>query len=97
MAYEKGGRADKFGNRYEYRWIVEQLIRLSNERIVSLIHEPVGPNEDGIDLQIFNSDGSIELHQCKGRNGNEDNWSLADLNGREIFASRQKPFGFQQG
>lgn len=28
MPYETGGRADKFGNRYEGRWVVKQLLRL---------------------------------------------------------------------
>lgn len=31
MAYEKGGRADKYGNRFEYNWIIYNLLDVVKE------------------------------------------------------------------
>ncbi|MDR1701958.1 MAG: ATP-binding protein [Sporomusaceae bacterium] len=90
MAQEKGGRADKFGNRYEYRWVAKQLVRLSIEEILGLIHEPVGEIEAGVDIQIYNRDGSIELHQCKVGNGHKNEWTISDLNSRKVFVHAKK-------
>lgn len=50
MPYEVGGRADKFGNRYESRWVVKQFLRLLNEGIASVIIESIGEEEEGVDL-----------------------------------------------
>jgi len=90
MAYEKGGRADKFGNRYENRWVVEQLLKLCKERILSLVHEPIDESTDGVDIQIHNIDESIELHQCKGKNANKNDWSISDLNAKNILSRAKK-------
>jgi len=35
MSLETGGRADKFGNRYESRWVVRQLLKLLLEETSS--------------------------------------------------------------
>jgi hypothetical protein len=47
LPYETGGRADKFGNRYESRWVVNQLLRLIKEEIASVTLEAVGKEEEG--------------------------------------------------
>jgi len=88
MPYGIGGLADKFGNRYESRWLVELLIRLSREQILSVIHESV--DADGIDLQLCNIDGIKEFHQCKGRNAGKDYWTLSALNSHNIFSYARK-------
>jgi hypothetical protein len=85
LPYETGGRADKFGNRYESRWVVNQLLRLLNEEIASVTVEAIGEEEEGVDLWIKNLDGSQECHQCKARNGSKEYWELGDLNTRGIF------------
>ena len=54
MPYEIGGRADKFGNRYENRWVVNQLLRLIKEEIASVTVEAIGEEEEGVDLWIKN-------------------------------------------
>ena len=90
MAYEIGGRSDKFGNRYENRWVAKQLLKLCHEQISSLIHEPVGEIEEGIDLIIHKKDNIVELHQCKGSNANKDSWSISDLNSRGLFMRIKK-------
>ncbi|WP_425805580.1 hypothetical protein ACHOLT_02555 [Desulfitobacterium sp. Sab5] len=90
MPYEAGGRADKFGNRYESRWVVKQLLRLLNEEISSVIIEAIGEEEEGVDLWIKNLDGSRECHQCKARNSSKEYWDLSDLDARGIFKKAKK-------
>ena len=84
MSYGSGGRADKFGNRYENRWVASQLLKLCKEQITSLIHEPIGDLADGIDLQIFHND-TVELHQCKGSNAQKNSWDMSDLQTKQAF------------
>ena len=84
VASEVGGRANKFNNRYEYRWVAKQLLRLSTEKISSLVHEPVGDLSDGIDLLVVKGE-KIELHQCKGSNGHKNHWTFGDLNFHKLF------------
>jgi|GEM_PF-2010551 hypothetical protein len=72
LSFETGGRVDKFGNRYEERWIVKQLLGLLYEEIQSVTIEPIGEIEAGVDLWIRNRDGEIEYQQCKARNANKD-------------------------
>ena len=90
MPYEVGGRADKFGNRYESRWVVKQLLRLLNEEIASVTIEAIGGEEEGVDLWIKNLDGSQECHQCKARNASKEYWDLSDLAARGIFEKAKK-------
>ena len=45
MALEGGGFADKFGNSYEAIWVAKQLLRLAEEKIHSIIVEPLGDDE----------------------------------------------------
>ena len=90
MAHEKGGRADKLGNRYEDRWVAEQLLNLCRERIQSLVHEPVGEAADDADVLICRTDGVVELHQCKSSNANKDKWSISDLKERGILFRAKK-------
>ena len=36
MSLEPGGRADKYGNKYENRYLAKLLIRLAKEEIISM-------------------------------------------------------------
>lgn len=54
MAFERGGRTDKFGNRYEDRYVVNRMIALLREQISSITIEPVGEDESGVDLLTYN-------------------------------------------
>ncbi|PFB62842.1 hypothetical protein [Bacillus cereus] len=90
MPYESGGRADKFGNRYEGRWVVKQLLRLIKEEISSIILEGIGKEEEGIDLWIRNNDGSKICSQCKGRNASKEYWTIGDLGAKGIFQKAKK-------
>ena len=37
MAYEIGGRADKYGNRFENNWVVYKLLDILEEKIFCII------------------------------------------------------------
>lgn len=85
MSYEVGGRADKFGNRYESRWVVKQLLRVISEDIYSVIVEAIGPEEEGVDVWVINNDITKDCYQCKGRNASKEEWTIGDLNRKDIL------------
>lgn len=96
MPFENGGRADKFGNKYESCWVVKQLLRLLNEEIYSLVIEPIGKEEEGVDLWITNKDGSKECHQVKARNASKEYWTFGDLESKDIFEKTKKQLDFNK-
>ena len=84
MPYEKGGRADKYGNRFEARWIVYQLLDVLEEKKESIIIEPIGGEEEGGDILVeFN--GHKEGQQCKGRNDSKEYWDFSSIKGKGIL------------
>lgn len=85
MAYERGGRADKFGNIYENRFVVRKLVGLLCEEAVSVTVEPVGPDERGTDLIVQYNDASREFLQCKARNGTSNNITMSWLSSEGIL------------
>jgi hypothetical protein len=86
MAYEIGGRADKYGNQFEYNWTIYKLLEVIEEKIDYIILENIGECEEGVDLWIGNKDGSCEGQQCKGRNGSQESWDYGTVNAKGIFA-----------
>lgn len=85
MGYEKGGRADKAGNRFENNWVLYNLLQVIEEKIQYVMIEAIGEDEKGVDLWIGNWDGSREGQQCKGRYGSEESWSYGTLNAKGIW------------
>ncbi len=85
MGYEKGGRADKAGNRFEINWVLYNLLQVIEERIQYVMIEAIGEDEEGVDLWIGNLDGSREGQQCKGRYGSEESWSYGTVNAKGIW------------
>lgn len=85
VSFEKGGRSDKLGNRYEGRWVVKQLLALLKEEIKSVLLEAIGDDEQGVDLWISKNDNTKECHQCKARSGSNDSWSISALRNRDVF------------
>lgn len=85
MAFEPGGYSDKLGNRHEGRWVVKQLLRVLNEEVHSVTYEPIGDDQNGVDLIVESNSGAKQLQQCKARNASKDNWSIADLHNRGIL------------
>lgn len=82
MPLEPGGYAEKLGNRYEGRWCVRQLLRLVSEELVTVIVEPLGEDEPGVDLWVEHRDGSRQAQQCKHH---DTPWSVADLNAHGVL------------
>lgn len=85
MPFEKGGRADKQGNKYEKDCIIYEMIKVLNERNYSVVIEPLGMNEVGTDILVTTSDGKKEHQQCKARNSSKEHWDASDLKARNIF------------
>jgi hypothetical protein len=55
-----GGTSDKFGNRYEFLWAVDQLLRILEGKAVDLTLEPVSPEESNdIEFKVTNADGTV--------------------------------------
>src|SRR5260221_3311087 len=86
MGFARGGTAAKLGNRYEGRWVVQQLLFLLAERIRSVQLEAIGDEEAGVDLWVTYCDGKREAQQCKAFNRSKNNWSIADLDRRKVLA-----------
>jgi len=85
MAMEAGGYAEKLGNRYEANWVAYQLLRLLDEKIMSVTVEPLGDDEVGTDVIIENIDTTLEHHQCKAGAGESEHWTAALLFGKGIL------------
>lgn len=89
MPLESGGRADKYGNKYETEFVISQLLNLYEEEISGLIYEPLGEDESGVDIVIYHNNNTKELAQCKIRNGSKDYWTIGDLNSKNILKKWQ--------
>ena len=85
MALEAGGYAEKLGNRYEANWVALQLLRLLEEKITWIVVEPIGDDEVGVDVIIGIDQDHTEYHQCKVGVGNNEHWTLSQLNESKIF------------
>jgi len=85
VSLEPGGLAEKIGNRYESSWITFQLFRLLDEKISSVQVEPLGEDEDAVDVIIGNLDGSKEHHQCKIGEKSVEAWTLATLESKKLL------------
>ena len=85
MAYEIGGRADKYGNRFETNWTIRKLLEVIEEKIESVTIEAIGDDEKGADLWITYKDGVRESQQCKGRNGSLEYWDYGSINSKSIW------------
>lgn len=94
---ELGGRADKLGNRFEAIWVALQLLRVLNGDLKSVEIEPLGDEEQGVDLWIVRNSGEREAQQCKRGNASRGTWSIADLESRRILIHLKKQLDRHQG
>lgn len=85
MSLEPGGFAEKIGNRYESSWVTYQLLRLLDEQISYVKVEPIGTDEEAVDVLIENTDGSKEYHQCKIGHLSVEAWTLATLQSKDLL------------
>lgn len=86
MSFERGGRADKYGNRYEDRYLAKLLLRLVREEFASVTVEPLGINKDSVEYVAEQKDGTVNHYQCKGTNGNFTSWRFCDLKKHNVFS-----------
>lgn len=90
MAFEHGGRAGKLGDDYERLWGVKQLLLLVTGELKSVVNEPSGEDEEGVDYWVRHPDDTREAQQCKGENRNKGTWSFADLNEAKVLRNAKK-------
>lgn len=87
MGVEVGGRATKLGDTYERLWAVHQAVYVMDGRLRSLLWEPVGEDENGIDVWITKTDGTQVGHQLKRQNRRREYWTVADLREEGVLQS----------
>lgn len=87
MPFEKGGRADKEGNRYEINCIIYEILNILNETNYSVVVEALGTDEIGTDILITTLDGEKENQQCKARNASKEYWDISDLKAKNILSA----------
>lgn len=85
MAFELGGRADKFGNRYERRYFVSLMAKVLQGGLLSVQSEPTGDDESGTDIIVEYQGGRKDFHQCKARNGSNEHWTMSALARHKVF------------
>ena len=79
MVLEKGGRADKAGNRYELKCIIFELLDVIDEKNYSVTVEAIGDDEKGTDIVVVKRNGEKDFIQCKASSNIKDSWSILDL------------------
>jgi len=75
-----GGAADKLGNRYEGRWIVNCMAQVMAEEADSIRLEPPGIEGEGVEFWL-KREARIEYHQVKRQQSARGHWALSDLLG----------------
>lgn len=85
MPFEKGGRADKQGNRYEINCIIYEILKVLNETNYSVVIEALGTDGIGTDILVTTFDGQKEHQQCKARNASKEYWDTSALKTKNIF------------
>lgn len=86
-----GGTSDKFGNRYEALWAIDQLLRIVEGDSQSLILEPIDPEESrGIEFYVTNLDGTFAYWSVKRQTTKAAGWTMSllatpDPGGRSIL------------
>ena len=61
MPLERGGRADKMGNRYEIKCIIYEMLKVLKEVNYSVVIEALGDDETGTDILITDLSGKGNL------------------------------------
>ncbi len=87
MPFEKGGRADKLGNRYEIKCTIYELLKVLDEKNYSVEIEALGINEKGTDILVTDMEGKKEHQQCKARNASKEYWDISDFKAKGICKS----------
>ncbi len=80
----KGGAADKWGNRFEGRWTVRQLIEVMTGRAEWLWLEPPGDAGEGCEFVLRRSSGD-EHHQVKRQHADTGRWTIGRLKTKGVL------------
>ena len=76
-----GGAADKFGNRYEALWSIDQLLQVVYGSVRDLTLEPLNVDESkGVEFSVNTVDGITEYWSVKRQTTGASGWTLAQLN-----------------
>lgn len=78
MSPLRGGESDKFGNRYEGRWTVRQLLYVLLGQAESVTVEKAGDEGEGAEFLVLRGT-TVEAHQVKRQIGNANEWQLSDM------------------
>lgn len=90
MSFERGGRGDKDGNRYEDRFFAKLILDLLLEKLITIEVEPLGSEGEGVEFVATAPDGERRYYQCKGSNGVNTKWNPQDLNRHSVFKQAKK-------
>jgi hypothetical protein len=85
MSLIPGGRADKFGNRFERLWVVSLALDVLEGHLSTIKWEPLGVEGEGVECVVTQTDGLKIYHQCKLQNGNDGKWSVAELGANGVL------------
>jgi len=85
MAMERGGRATLLGTEYGVQGAVHEALFLLAGRSTSLLFEPVGEDEPGVDLWVTAEDGTRTACRMKRENGSKTTWSATDLREEDVL------------
>lgn len=80
----RGGAADKFGNRYEALWTVDQVLRIVDGTASRLTLEPLDPDESrGVEFVVASADGTTEYWSVKRQTAKAAGWTIPLLSARD--------------
>jgi len=85
----RGGETDKFGNRYEGRWTVRQILLILSGEFESINVEPLGEIGRGVEFTLRRP-GETQVHQVKRQHGVAPAWDLPSLKEKDVLEHAQR-------
>jgi hypothetical protein len=85
----RGGETDKFGNRYEGRWTVRQILSIVSDEFESINVEPLGEIGRGVEFTLRRA-SETQVHQVKRQHGVAPAWDLPSLKAKDVLEHAQR-------